>query len=582
MTIMVPSTVASSAPWSEKSFFTELQNAIGTESWIALHSLHLANHQSKQEGEIDMVLLIPRSGILCLEIKGVGVAREGGTWIYADGRRHPEGPFVQASGAMHSLKNQLFARNSDFKPFLFYSAVVFTGVKFSFGGHATEWHDWQVVDAETLRTRPIEKIFESILANAHKHAALHGKSWYDAAASRPDEKFCKKIVDALRPNFDLIADKRHAIKHIEKKIEAYTQEQFSVLDSLQGNPRVLVSGPAGTGKTIIAIEAFKRAVLSGEKVAFFCFNRLLAKYLTSLLKQFVDDQGAGSRIVISTFHKYMMDIASATVPSEGSTEKFWKADLPSMALEALTDDYSEHEVGPPVFDRIIVDEGQDLLHSQYFDCLDLLLKDGLENSRWLILGDFRNQMIYDGKFSALSDRLNHYSDFVLTKNCRNAGQIAEVIKLLFDVEPAYKSTLEHFDGAEATSLFWVDHDEESRQLKKVLESYIDSVHKRDIVVLSASPRNSAISRLGPEWKEKFTAVDNDSVLDKNKIRFASIHAFKGLEATAVIITDIPELTDEWRTLLYVAISRAKAKVTILMDKKCRAEYQRLLQQGYLS
>ena len=70
------------------------------------------------------------------------------------------------------------------------------------------------------------------------------------------------------------------------------------------------------------------------------------------------------------------------------------------------------------------------------------------------------------------------------------------------------------------------------------------------------------------------------VQDGQTIPFASIHAFKGLEAPAVIITDINSLNDERsRALLYVGMSRARIRLFMLMHESCRASYDQILDAG---
>ena len=62
---------------------------------------------------------------------------------------------------------------------------------------------------------------------------------------------------------------------------------------------------------------------------------------------------------------------------------------------------------------------------------------------------------------------------------------------------------------------------------------------------------------------------------RNRVGFCTIHAFKGLEAPAVVVTDITSLVDEQRSLLYVAMSRARIRLVLLMRESCRDAYKQL-------
>ena len=65
---------------------------------------------------------------------------------------------------------------------------------------------------------------------------------------------------------------------------AMTQSQARVLNSLGDNHRQVVTGPAGSGKTVVALEFAKRRVAKGERVLFVCFNRGLNLHLRETYK----------------------------------------------------------------------------------------------------------------------------------------------------------------------------------------------------------------------------------------------------------------------------------------------------------
>jgi len=67
---------------------------------------------------------------------------------------------------------------------------------------------------------------------------------------------------------------------------------------------------------------------------------------------------------------------------------------------------------------------------------------------------------------------------------------------------------------------------------------------------------------------KVTDLSKSENLDRpaNTIGFSTILAFKGLESSVVVITDIKQqLDDQHRALLYLGMSRAKHRLIVLGD-----------------
>ena len=53
--------------------------------------------------------------------------------------------------------------------------------------------------------------------------------------------------------------------------------------------------------------------------------------------------------------------------------------------------------------------------------------------------------------------------------------------------------------------------------------------------------------------------------EKNAVNFCTIQAFKGLESSVIIVTDISEIDkDHTKSLIYVAMSRAIIKLFVLL------------------
>ena len=108
----------------------------------------------------------------------------------------------------------------------------------------------------------------------------------------------------------------------------------------------------------------------------------------------------------------------STEPSEPREKvNYYESTLPKMVLEYC----SESRVQ---YDRIIVDEAQDLIQNGYLDVMDQCLRGGLTSGKWTMFGDFSMQAIYNRSldeqayFELLQQRA-FFAIFRLTKNCRN-------------------------------------------------------------------------------------------------------------------------------------------------------------------
>lgn len=203
MARMIPPDCPPDTPAGEAILFHKLRTDPGTEGWIVLHSLELRKHRTKSEGEIDMVILAPGHGILCLEVKGCEVTRRDGLWIYPYGTS-AEGPFRQASRGMHSLRDHLHSRDTSLGNLILFSAAAFTRIDFS-EERSPEWRPWQAIDSRILARMPISQIVTRIFDHAHLHIASKpgSRSWYDVQKSRPSSEQVRRMAGLLRGNFNI-------------------------------------------------------------------------------------------------------------------------------------------------------------------------------------------------------------------------------------------------------------------------------------------------------------------------------------------------------------------------------------------
>src|SRR5688572_23705547 len=96
---------------AERRLFDLLKNDPAATDWVVLHSLGLSRRGNKPYGEVDFVVLIPRAGVFCLEVKGGRIACRDGEWETTDRNGQVErlrrSPFLQARECMFAVRDSV-------------------------------------------------------------------------------------------------------------------------------------------------------------------------------------------------------------------------------------------------------------------------------------------------------------------------------------------------------------------------------------------------------------------------------------------------------------------------------------------
>jgi len=569
---MYPSTISAGSPPGETEIFRRLKNDPATADWIVLHSLDIANHINQVSGEADFVVIIPGKGVLCLEVKSHSkISRKDGSWYFGkDSTPETRGPFKQASSAMHSIRNYLIHKRPDFSRIVFWSAVIFPYASGS--ANTGEWHTWQQIDKARFCAQPLSDILISVIDKARNFLVTKGSVWFQSESAEPYPEQCKSIAEILRPSFEYFEAPRSRFKRLEEELKTYTAEQIRAIDYMEPNPRVVFNGPAGTGKTLLAIEAARRADSNGRKTLLICFNNLLGRWLKE------QTSGFAPKIKTATIHSIMLETAGIKYEDYVlSDDHFWYANLPLNAMDVLLENPGYRDCQ---YEEIVVDEAQDILRKNYLDFMDLILEGGLAAGRWRFFGDFDRQNIFNPEHMTLEtflkSRVNLPPVFALRENCRNTPRIAEYAKQLGGLEPFYSKILRPDDSVDPEFRYYGSLAEQKQKVKQYVTDLLQEGFRLNDIMLLSTRRDSCAQSLAEdiEWKHRLSPADKSVT---GCAGFCTVHAFKGLEAPVIILTDIEHLDYQNRQdIFYIGVTRALQRLAVFVSNSAKKDIDKIM------
>ncbi|WP_228561867.1 nuclease-related domain-containing DEAD/DEAH box helicase [Catenulispora rubra] len=559
MARMMPPYCPTDAPPGEKALFNALASSTATDGWIVLHSLAIASHVRQVQGETDFVIVVPERGVLVVEVKSHSSVKrmDDGRWRLGNQSPTSRGPFQQASEAMQSLRKYMINRGVDLRSVPILDAVWFTHVRArTMLPRSPEWHDWQLLDSEDLRVDAAAAVLRVLTAGGKHLASKIGG--FARGGTGPDATTAMRIATILRPKFEAALVHGDIRRGRETQLAAFTDEQYDALDNMQHNRAVLFTGPAGSGKTWLALEAARREAELGHTGRLLCFNRLLGQHLRR-------ETASLTGLRTATFYQEAVRLGGVAVPADADAG-FWDRELPDKVIEALLED-GEAEAG----DFLIVDEIQDLARESVLDVLDLLVKGGLKSGRVLLFGDFERQAIYeagDGR-GLLRQHIPGLVTCSMAVNCRNLPRIGTVVKKLSRLSPGYRRFRRPDDGVDPEFVLFERGADQSTVLADAVRTLrSDGYGLDEIVVLSPLRNRSAAEVVTDPWLRQILRPADGSAPGPGQLRYTTVHAFKGLDAPAVIITDLDESNVlNFEPLLYIGMTRATDRLTALAESR---------------
>ena len=561
MARVIPAYFDDTTPPGERSVFNYLASAPA--DWLVLHSLDLAPRNKGVRTEIDFVVVIPDAGVLCIEVKShEGITFDGERW-------HPDSikksPFKQALDARYCFYRSISEVFPKFRRIPIAHCCIFPRASFELSNGNVSLRPWELIDRRT---------FERLAGGAELAAELKRRLLdsidADSSLQRLDGPLgsaeIEQVISFCTPVQRRRPGLREEIHHREQEAERLLREQQRpVLQLATLNRRLIVSGGAGTGKTLIALELAARFADAGERVALLCFNQLIGTWLEERARSLTKSP----RLVVGRAIKVLANMADITIPNTPS-QAFWDSELPNAIQERFTD---PEWAASAMFDAVIVDEAQDLVaRPLLWECVSLLVDGGVTRGRFILLGDFENQVLADRQ--AMLDRIRAIESearpahWRLSDNCRNYRIVGEMAINLGGLDrTTYDRYLKTGGGVQNYAIsFYSTEDEHEALVRHALsEASMLGYRASEVTMLSfTSPESSVGNRLRQKGVALKPAWQSGSATT-----FSSVTAFKGMESKVVILTDV-DLSDSAfsRNLLYTGITRATDVVRVICRTNC--------------
>ena len=490
---------------------------------FAVHSVNLPEHEYKRWGEADFVL-VTRAGVTLLEIKGGTVNMAGKEWRYENARKQAiistEGPARQALSAAIALEKLLTDHVGR-------KIRCRWGVAFplcSFHKNLAELPPARLADIRTCQTT---QLFADWLRNIPFDQ-------HEAGDFALDDEEVEAIRQIIVPELSAATSLGLAVRSAQYESIRLTEQQFAILESLASNPRLCITGGAGTGKTELA--------------------SLCARA----------EKAAGNRPAIVTSGKPL-----------------------SLALKARMAEYNipvVTETLPFGTDTLIIDEGQDYAEPARMESLFGQLPGGLAGGRWRWFMDPNLQfMDVPPDRECLKALSGNSAAVTLNRNVRSTREIVTAIRTFLDADVG----ISQIDGFGIKVGFHTVHnmnDEIVAVRKLVTEVLEDGIQPAEIAILGANGVNGPVCdqmlKLLPEIFRPLSAEGR--IQSSSHGLICGISAFRGLESRVVFLADLNLLPSamQGESLLYIGMSRASASLQLMVSPAFGAFLKVLVRQSF--
>ena len=567
----------------------------GTTFWGYPYWQFDSHNQRRVRREIDFLIVFPNRGILVLEIKDGNVqisipkqeTRSKAKWISIDhhGDQHAiKAPDDQAEDGKWSLISQLKKSGCSAIP---------AGIGVCLPDTEVLTASWIPSEILALRedTQTAEQ-FERFLIRCSQYC-LPTPNW-------PESSY-KLVCETLLPTTAAKTSFRVEIESTSQQVEeastsvvSLVQDQINALSELYGRSRAVITGGAGTGKTLIAQRLVKSLVDNDLRVLLLVPTKhLMTEISNSLERQglqvFVENRsllridGNSSKIeelIVVADHSTLKrllyrlenrDPKEAVSNTKEALKHFSKENNPQMK-SSITKQSAEIAALPSrgVFDALIVDETQDIpshlirqvmrFMNDYHESPTYFFIDSNQmRARW-IDSSAKLPLPWQGLISRDSPVVS------LGTNCRNPRSIGnELARLTGPIRF-------HPLSPEGPDIRWVEYENfpDGFELKLIVRKTLEKLErdgvKRDERIVLHAPRSFRSDY--HKYRKSIKSVLSGA-------RLFAIDDVKGLEAPVVVVVIGPDDSVDKALIaeVYVAFSRATSFLVVCCSSRFRTQVE---------
>lgn len=260
---------------AEKKFYNACKDQLG-DDWTVLYDIKYFGHrhQGKERGDIDFLLVNTQLGIFCVEVKGgQEIFITDGEWFSVPhGRSQPErisNPFDQVSDAKSVLLDWFINDIPNIRlPRPLGHFVVFPG--------AEVHHDLSVMARRSLicDRNDLKDVQSAITKISNSNSFKKTKL---------TEENIQEIRKSLLNDRSVLTLGQSRLSDAADVMEELTEQQRVAFQMLKNFKELVVTGGAGTGKTILAFNRACELASQGKRTMFLCHSNAAAIHLRGMV-----------------------------------------------------------------------------------------------------------------------------------------------------------------------------------------------------------------------------------------------------------------------------------------------------------